>query len=84
VAVFDSRKRKIRGVWRRGTRYYAQMWMDRYNQQFSIFHLDFVRICHLDQRRNPLPVALALASQIKRRPPPTLAHQCGNFQISSE
>ena len=28
VAVFDSRKRKIRGLWKRGTRYYAQMRMD--------------------------------------------------------
>jgi len=28
VAVFDSRKRKIRGLWRRGDRYYAQMRME--------------------------------------------------------
>jgi Integrase len=28
VAVIDSRKRKIRGLWKRGTRYYAQMRMD--------------------------------------------------------
>jgi hypothetical protein len=28
VAVFDSRKRKLRGLWKRGTRYYAQMRID--------------------------------------------------------
>ena len=28
VAVTDSRKRKIRGLWRRGDRYYAQMRME--------------------------------------------------------
>jgi integrase len=28
VAVFDSRKRKIRGLWKRGDRYYAQMRME--------------------------------------------------------
>ena len=28
VAVFDSRKRKIRGLWQRGERYYAQMRME--------------------------------------------------------
>jgi integrase len=28
VAVFDSRKRKIRGLWKRGDRYYGQMRME--------------------------------------------------------
>ena len=28
IAVFDSRKRKIRGLWRRGIRYYAQLRID--------------------------------------------------------
>ena len=28
VAVTDSRKRKIRGLWKRGDRYYAQMRME--------------------------------------------------------
>ena len=28
VAVYDSRKQRVRGLWRRGRRYYAQMWVD--------------------------------------------------------
>jgi len=33
LPVLDSRKRKIRGLWRRGDRYYAQLRMDIGNGQ---------------------------------------------------